>query len=105
MGKRHRRTFTAQFKAEVVLEWLSGRSTQAELCRKHQLAPTLLASWRATFLERADRIFDSGQERSDEQARIAELEQLAGRQALEIEILKKASKLLVEARPNSGRLS
>ena len=32
MAKRRR--FTAKFKAEVVLEALSGESSQAELCRK-----------------------------------------------------------------------
>ncbi|RKU17030.1 hypothetical protein C6501_04780 [Candidatus Poribacteria bacterium] len=33
-----RRNFTPDFKAEVVLEALSGESSQAELCRKHNLS-------------------------------------------------------------------
>ena len=36
MAKRKRRTFTAEFKAEVVLEALTGESSQAELCRRHK---------------------------------------------------------------------
>ena len=35
MAKRRR--FTLQFKAEVVIEVLTGQSSQAELCRKHNL--------------------------------------------------------------------
>ena len=37
MAKRKRRTFTPEFKVEVVLEALSGKSSQAELCRRHNL--------------------------------------------------------------------
>ena len=36
MAKRRR--FTPQFKAEVVIEILTGQSSQAELCRKHNLS-------------------------------------------------------------------
>ena len=36
MAKRRR--FTAKFKAEVVLEALCGESSQAELCRRHNLS-------------------------------------------------------------------
>ena len=32
-----RRTFTSEFKAEVVLEVLSGATSQAEVCRRHNL--------------------------------------------------------------------
>ena len=37
MAKHKRRNFTPEFKAEVVLEALSGESSQAELCRRHNL--------------------------------------------------------------------
>ena len=32
-----RRRFTPQFKAEVVIEALTGQSSQAKLCRKHSI--------------------------------------------------------------------
>ncbi|MCY3743461.1 MAG: transposase [Candidatus Poribacteria bacterium] len=35
MAKRRR--FTAEFKVKVVLEALSGETTQAEVCRRHNL--------------------------------------------------------------------
>ena len=52
MPRRPRRTFTAEFKAKVVIDLLAGNTTQAAVCRKHQLSPTLVALWKATLLDR-----------------------------------------------------
>src|SRR5262245_13371034 len=105
MPRRKRRVFTAEFKAQVVLDLLSGRCSQAELCREHQLSPSLLALWKATFRERLPLLFEGAERLSQEQARIAQLEQLVGRQALELEILKKASGLLPGLTGANGRSS
>ena len=43
MAKRKRRNFTPEFKAEVVLEALTGESSQAELCRRHNLSDDQLS--------------------------------------------------------------
>jgi transposase len=50
---KKRRRFTPEFKAQVVLEVLTGVQSPAEACRKHALSPNLLTTWKATFLERA----------------------------------------------------
>lgn len=105
MARRRRRVFTPAFKAEVVRELLTGKRSQAELCREHQLSPSLLALWKDTALEHLAVLFQGEEQRDPEQARIAELEQLAGRQALELEILKKASRLLPGTAARSGRSS
>jgi transposase-like protein len=89
-----RRKFTPAFKAQVVLELLSGTKSSAELCRQHQLSSHLLARWKGTLLERAGLVFMSEEQRSQEAARIAELERLVGRLTLEAEILKKAASIL-----------
>lgn len=57
-----------------MLDVLSGTPSQAEAYLKHGLNPTLLARWKATFLERAHTVFASDATRSAEQARITELE-------------------------------
>ncbi len=85
---RHR-TFTPEFKAQVVLEVLSGAKTAAELCRQHSVKPQLLSDWKASFLANAAKVFQSDERTSQEQARIAELERLVGRLTLELEVLKK----------------
>jgi len=89
-----RRTFTPEFKAKVVLEVLSGTRSSAEACREYGLRSSLLSRWKTAFVERAALVFESEEHRSQEQARIAELERLVGRQTLEIEILKKVSHIL-----------
>ncbi len=94
MAKR-RRKFDPEFKAQVVLEVLSGVKTRAEACREYGIGSQLLSKWKAHFLENAARIFEDGsRSRSEDNARMAELERLAGRQALEIQVLKKASSIL-----------
>ena len=57
MAKRKRRTFTPEFKTEVVLEALSGESSQAELCRRHNLSEDQVSKWKQQFLENAVSVF------------------------------------------------
>ena len=51
MAKRKRRSFTPEFKAEVVLEALSGESSQAEVCRRHNLSEDQLSKWKQQLVE------------------------------------------------------
>jgi transposase len=100
--KRQRRRFTPEFKAKVVLEILAGTQSPAEACRKHALSSTLLGLWKSSFLERAHTLFQPDEQRDEDQARIAELEQLLGRATRQIEILKKASTLLDATSTRNG---
>ena len=100
---RIKRTFSAEFKAKVVLEAVSGASSQADPCRRHAIKPNLLATWKAAFLERLPTLFQADERRSAEAARVAELERLVGQQALELTILKKASALLGSTAPGGAR--
>lgn len=102
---RTRRSFSAAFKAQVVLELLTGTASQADLCRKHNIKPQLLAYWKAAVLDRLHTLFDQEDQVTQDQARIAELEQLVGRQALELEIVKKASRMLAGPSSRNGRSS
>ena len=89
-----RRNFSAEFKARVVLEVISGAKSAAEICREHNLKPDLVSHWKNQFLANASKVFENGKEVDPQQARMEELEKLAGKQSLEIEILKKALTLL-----------
>jgi transposase len=96
------RTFSPEFKAQVVLQLLSGTKSSAELCREHQLSAQLLANWKDAFLARSASAFETNVHQSQEQARIAELERMVGRLAMENEILKKAS-LLLPTKSRNGK--
>jgi transposase len=104
---RTRRTFSAEFKAEVVLQLIRGEVSQAELCRKHKLSPNLLATWKAVVLEHLSTLFDVGGsvDQDRDRTRIAELERLVGQQTYELEALKKASRLLGGPPTKNGRSS
>ena len=73
MAKRRR--FTPQFKAEVVIEVLTGQSSQAELCRKHNLSADQLSKWKHQLIQNAATLFESTDKPSDNSTeRIAQLE-------------------------------
>ena len=93
MAKRRR--FTAEFKAKVVLDALSGETTQAEVCRRHNLSEDQLSKWKHQFVENAASLFETRDKASQETAeRIAHLEQLVGRLTVALDIPKKALTLL-----------
>lgn len=91
---RKRRRHSPEFKAQIVLEVISGAKTQAELARQHRIKPDLITRWRRQFLENASSIFEKGNQRNTEsEVRIAELERALGKKTLELEMAKKASSI------------
>jgi len=85
-----RRKFTPAFKAQVVLEVLTGAKRPAQVCKEYGLKDSVLARWRQQFLERAPSLFEPTTDHEACRARIAELERMVGRLTLELEIAKKA---------------
>lgn len=82
------RRFSPEFKRQVVEELLSGISSSAQLCRRHNISSGLLFHWKKQYTKGS-----FGNEPSQEAVngeRICQLEQLVGRLTLENEFLKKA---------------
>ena len=99
-----RRKFTPQFKAQVVLELLSGAKTPAQACRQYNIRDSLLYKWRREFLERAPRVFEEKDGAVQEyEARIAELERMVGKLTMELEATKKAWRFVTSPRSGNGR--
>ncbi len=89
------RTWTAEEKWGIVLEGIKGNRSVAEICREHQISQTLYYRWRDKFLEGGKKALTNGA--SDEKAYRAEIERLQkiiGRQAIQIDILKKTEEIL-----------
>ena len=103
MAKRKRRRFTPEFKAEVVLEALTGESSQAEVCRRHNLSKDQVSKWKQQFVENAASLFESSDKASEDAAeRIAHLEHLVERLTVAVDIHKKAETWLSSrADPNA----
>lgn len=100
-----RRHYSAQFKLDTVLEALRGEKSVAQICRERGIKDSLYYKWREVFVAQAAQMFrGQGVPAQDEQTqRIAELERMVGRVALENEILKKASGILEQTRRTNAR--
>jgi transposase len=99
---RHR-THSVAFKRQVAQEYIAGESLH-RLGKRHDLSRNLIRIWVAKYEAGA---FDDDAEAADllqeYEAKIAALERMVGRQALELEFLKGAS--AKAARPRSAPTS
>jgi len=86
---RERRSFSNDFKKQIVESIVSGSATQAELARKHRISPVMINRWKKDY--KAGKFFEnvSSQDMAKLELRIRDLERLVGRLTLENEMLKK----------------
>jgi transposase len=91
MPRRHR-SHSTEFKRQIVAEYHSGDTLHA-LGRRHDLSRNLIRIWIEKAEDGAlDEDAAAAELLTDYEARIAALERLVGRQALEIEFLKGAAR-------------
>ena len=99
---RHR-SHSVEFKRQVAQEFLSGETLHG-LAKRHDLSRNLIRIWVQKYEAGAfDEDVAAAETMQTYEARIAALERLVGRQALEIEFLKGALKNA--PRPRSGPTS
>ena len=89
MTKIKRRSFTAEFKAQVVLEVISGIKMFSEACRQYQLSEQTLSRWKQEVVQNAAMVFERSGQNDEEQQHVAELERMIGKLTIELEIAKK----------------
>ncbi len=87
--KRNRRTFSREFKINVLREIENG-TNQAEVCRKYDIHPVMVCKWRKTYDKYPDTAFSGKGNLYKEDAQIEELERLVGKLYAENAFLKKA---------------
>jgi transposase-like protein len=88
LAMKKQRRFPAELKRQVIEELLSGITSPAQLCRRHNISSGLLYHWKKQYSRGR-----FGNEPTQEAAlkdRIAKLEQMLGRLTMENEFLKKA---------------
>jgi len=99
---RHR-SHSIEFKRQVAQEFIAGETLHG-LAKRHDISRNLIRVWVQRYEAGA---FDEDAAAADQiqayEARIAALERLVGKQALELEFLKGAAKSA--ARPRSGPIS
>ena len=85
------RKWSAEDKQAIVLSGLRGQRSVDDLCRDHQIAQSQYYKWRDQFLAGGLRALSGhGPNGSGQQQRqVEQLEQIIGKQAVAIELLKK----------------
>ena len=86
---RARRSFSADFKAKVVLELISGEKGLAQASREYGIKDTVLSRWKQEFLAKAVQVFEQPKEVQEKEVRIAELERMVGKLTMQLELSKK----------------
>ena len=85
-----RRRFTQDFKRSIVEQLLSETTSPAELCRRYNIAPGQLYTWKKIYGQ--GKLDTEPSKESELKARVCELERLLGKATFENEFLKKALK-------------
>ena len=100
---RIRRTFTKELKCRVVEEILAESTTMAAQCRKYNIAYPLLARWKKDYAD--GKLNNEPTTEVGYKDKIAELERMIGRLAMDNELLKKALQLASYHRQSNGNSS
>ena len=87
-GRPHNR----EVKLTIVRQLASGEKRPAQVCREHNLAPSLVARWRQEYEIRGEAAFAPLEPTPTQalEAKVAELERFCGQLAVENAVLKKA---------------
>ena len=95
-----RKRYTAEFKAQVVLELLKEEKTMAELASDHGVHATMLHRWRKVAVEALPEVFREGAKEAARQRehedQIDQLYREIGRLTTQLEWLKKKSGIRLE---------
>ncbi len=105
MSTRKRRTYSADFKLDTVMEGIRGDKSVAQICRERGIKDSLYYKWRDVFIARAAEVFEDQRStaQQEKESQIAELERMVGKLAMENEILKKAKSWLNSPDRRNGR--
>jgi len=90
----NRKTYTAEFKAGIVLEILTEQKSIAQASREYGIKDSVISRWKQEFIERSPQVFEKENLRDERDKRIGELERMIGRLAMELEMSKKVSRFL-----------
>jgi transposase len=100
---RNQRSFSLEFKRRVVEELMSGESRPAQLCRRYNIATSVLYHWKKQYSR--GKFNNEPTEEGALKDRIEKLERLVGKLTLENEFLKKGLQHSLSQSQRNGKLS
>jgi transposase len=98
---RNQRSFSIEFKRQIVEELLSGTSRSAQLCRRHNISASLLYHWKKQYSR--GKFNNEPTEEGALKDRIEKLECLVGKLTLENEFLKKGLQYSISQSQRNGK--
>lgn len=98
---RTKRTFSKEFKRQVIEEVLSGEISTAAACRKYTIAYPLVQRWKKDYS--LGRLDNEPTTPAGYEERIARLERMIGKLTMENEILKKALQQTLSQKKKNGQ--
>jgi len=88
------RKWAADEKLAIVMEGLKEKRSVADICREHKISQTLYYGWRDKFLEAGKNgLINGSGDDNVYKVEIEKLQKIIGKQAIQIEILKKTEEL------------
>ena len=100
---RSQRSFSLEFKRQVIEELISGESGPAQLCRRYNINSSLLYHWKRQYSR--GKFNNEPTEEGALKDRIEKLERLVGKLTLENEFLKKGLQHSLNRSQRNGRSS
>ena len=100
---KNQRSFSIEFKRQIIEELLSGTSRSAQLCRRHNISASLLYHWKKQYSR--GKFNNEPTEEGALKDRIEKLERLVGRLTLENEFLKKGLQHSISRSQRNGESS
>jgi len=98
---RNQRSFSPEFKQQVVVELLSGESRPAQICRRYNIQSSVLYHWKRQYSR--GKFNNEPTEEAALRDRVEKLERLVGRLTLENEFLKKGLQNSVSQSRRNGK--
>ncbi len=100
---RNQRSFSVEFKRQVIQELLSEESRPAQLCRRYNISPSLLYHWKKQYSR--GKFNNEPTEDAALKDRVEKLERLVGKLTLENEFLKKGLQSSLSQQLRNGKSS
>jgi len=103
LAMRNQRSFSLEFKRQVVEELLSGESRPAQLCRRYNITSSVLYHWKRQYSRGKLNNEPAGEAALKD--RIEKLERLVGKLTLENEFLKRGLQNSISQSQRNGKSS
>ena len=103
LAMRRQRSFSLEFKRQVVEELLSEQSRPAQICRRYEISSSVLYHWKRQYAR--GKFNNEPTEEAALRDRVEKLERLVGKLTLENEFLKKGLQNSLAQAGRNGRSS